>query len=101
MAKTKKATNNVATKKVVTKVLKTNKHLKVKSHLETHKSITSLEAIDKYGATRLSAIIFNLKKKSNMDIVTKELMIKDRYGNTCKYAQYILQTKVKQSVSKK
>jgi hypothetical protein len=41
----------------------------VKSHLLTKGNITSWEAIECYNATRLSAIIFNLKKYG-MDITT-------------------------------
>ena len=32
-------------------------------HLQMHKTITTWEAIDKFHATRLSAIIFNLKEE--------------------------------------
>lgn len=38
---------------------------KVLNHLRENGSITSWEAIQQYGATRLSAIIFNLRKKGN------------------------------------
>lgn len=41
----------------------------VKNHLLTKGNITSWEAIQKYNATRLSAIIFNLKR-NGMDITT-------------------------------
>ena len=41
----------------------------IKSHLLTKGNITSWEAIQKYNATRLSAIIFNLKR-NGMDITT-------------------------------
>lgn len=40
----------------------TNKTIKVLEHLQKFGSITSLEAIDLYGATRLSAIIFQFAK---------------------------------------
>ncbi|MBK7362776.1 MAG: hypothetical protein IPJ01_10810 [Micavibrio sp.] len=36
---------------------------KVANHLIANKSITSWDAINKFKATRLSAIIFNLKKR--------------------------------------
>lgn len=61
----------------------------VKAHLLKHKSITSLEAIEKYSATRLSAIIFTLRKKG-FSIVTKDVTIKDRFGNNCIYGKYVL-----------
>ena len=41
----------------------------IKSHLYEKGSITSLDAINLYNATRLSAVIFNLKK-SGLDIST-------------------------------
>ena len=41
----------------------------IKSHLYTVGNISSLEAIDLYNATRLSAVIFTLKK-SGLDIST-------------------------------
>jgi hypothetical protein len=40
----------------------------VKKHLQKKGSITSWDAIIKYQATRLSAIIFNLKNKHGMII---------------------------------
>jgi len=45
----------------------------VREHLETHGSITSLEAINKYLITRLSAHILNLRQEG-MDIETRKIM---------------------------
>lgn len=42
----------------------TNKTQKVLEHLQRQGSITSLEAIELYGATRLSGIIYNLKRNT-------------------------------------
>lgn len=61
----------------------------VLNHMRTHGSITSLEAIEKYGATRLSGLIFKLKKKGYC-IITEMHPGKNRYGGTCTYAKYIL-----------
>lgn len=58
-------------------------------HLCKHKSITSLEAIDNYGATRLSSIIFKLRKKG-YNIITEHVEYIDRYGNKTYYGKYIL-----------
>ena len=67
----------------------TNKTNEVLKHLQTHGSITSMEAIDLFGATRLSAIIFNLRNKGyNISSVDKSM--KDRYGHTVHYAEYTL-----------
>ena len=57
--------------------------------LKTHASISSMEAIQSFGATRLSAIIFNLRKKGyNIETVTCEGT--DRFGNKVTFARYYL-----------
>ena len=63
-----------------------NKHQKVLEHLKEYGSITSWEAIEKYSATRLASIIFNLRKKYDIDTIMCEFT--DRYGNTSQYALY-------------
>lgn len=68
--------------------MRETKHNQVRQHLLSHGHITSWEAIQIYGATRLSAIIFNLRKEG-YDIETREELAKDRNGNTCRYANYI------------
>ena len=65
----------------------TNKTKKVLEHLQKHGNITSWEAITKYGATRLSAIIFNLRK--NYVIATDIQSEIDRYGNNTRFAKYV------------
>lgn len=61
----------------------------VMQHLRGGKTITSLEAINLYSATRLSAIIFCLRNKGH-NIVTIPITILDKYGNNCHYAEYKL-----------
>lgn len=57
--------------------------------LKTYASISSMEAINNFGATRLSAIIFNLRKKGyNIETVTCEGT--DRFGNKMQFARYYL-----------
>lgn len=68
---------------------KITKQEQVKQHLLKHGKITSLDAINKYNATRLSAIIFNLRK-DNYDITTTPIKIKDCNGNNCTYGLYTL-----------
>lgn len=65
-----------------------NKHKEVLNYLKEHGTITSWEAIEKFGATRLSSIIFNLRKKHEIDTIMQETT--DRYGNHCQYAMYKL-----------
>ena len=68
-----------------------NKTKAVMQHLLENGSITSWEAIKEYGATRLSAIIFNLRHKYNMNIVNEEVEFTDRYGSKSSFAKYILE----------
>ena len=57
-------------------------------HLKTYGSITSYEAIREYGATRLSAIIFN-HRKEGYDIDSLPLTKKTRFGRNTTIAKYI------------
>lgn len=58
-------------------------------HMKVHGSITSMEAIDNFGATRLSDVILRLKKQGHC-IETEMHTGKNRYGGTCNYARYVL-----------
>ena len=64
----------------------------VLSHLISKGSITSLEAINEYGATRLADIIFRLRKQG-YDIKTITCTGKTRFGTVCNYAKYVLENK--------
>lgn len=66
-----------------------NKSKMVLDWLKTHAGITSMEAFENFGATRLSAIIFNLRN-SGYDIETVMVSGKDRFGNRTRYARYYL-----------
>ncbi len=57
-------------------------------HLKENGSITSIEAIDAYGATRLSAIIFVLRRRGH-DIETVMVGGMDRFGHAINYAKYV------------
>lgn len=59
-------------------------------HLQEQGNITSWEAIKEYGATRLSAIIFNLRHKYGMNIISEPYEFVDRFGNKSSYAKYVL-----------
>jgi hypothetical protein len=69
--------------------LKQTKIQQVLKHLQTQKSITQLEAVKLYGAYRLSSIIFNLRERG-YNIATITETKKDRNGNTCNFARYVL-----------
>ena len=65
------------------------KKQQVLNHLRVFGFITSWQAIERYGATRLAAIIFKLRDEGH-DIKSHILTIKDRNGNTTSYTNYEL-----------
>lgn len=64
----------------------------IMEHLQTYGSITSMEAFEKYGATRLSAIIFDFRKMG-YDIETHSIKAYNRFGEACTYAKYVMGSK--------
>lgn len=69
------------------KGMKTQKEA-VANHLKNHKNgITSKDAFERYGITRLSAIIFDLRR-DGWAISTISESMKNRYGHTTVYARY-------------
>tara|TARA_Y100000389_G_C17465522_1_gene525150 strand:- start:1186 stop:1479 length:294 start_codon:yes stop_codon:yes gene_type:complete len=64
-----------------------NQKTSVMWHLLDKQTITSWEAIKEYGATRLSAIIFNLREE-NYNIVTIPNKRTNRFGRTINIAKY-------------
>lgn len=85
MAQKPKA-ENPSTKMQTNKITKANQ---VKSYLIKKRQITSWDAITMFKATRLSAIIFNLRK-SGYKITTTPLTSKDANGNSVTFAKYLL-----------
>lgn len=69
--------------------MRVTKTEKVLNHLQMYGDITSWEAIQLYGVTRLSAIIFNLRKKG-YDIESIPHEFTDRYGDKATYVKYQL-----------
>lgn len=68
----------------------TNQKQEVLRHIKKYGSITSMEAFEKYGITRLSAIIYILRREHN--IVTLMRTSVNRYGNEVNFAEYRLWT---------
>lgn len=56
------------------------------------KGITSLRAIEKYGITRLAAVIHELRD-DGIEITTDTVPVKNRYGETRYVANYKLRSK--------
>lgn len=61
----------------------------VLSWLKKGNTITSWEAFERFGATRLSAIIFDLKKDGHKIGGVWEMSV-DRYGNEKRFLRYFL-----------
>lgn len=70
-------------------MIKPSQRSAVLQHLLTYGTITSWEAIREYGATRLSAIIYDLR---DMGYVIGGDMIEDtnRFGNPVRFKKYQL-----------
>ena len=58
-------------------------------YMKDNGSISSMEAFKEFGTTRLSAIIFALRKRG-YEIDTEIWECKNRYGKTVDFAKYIL-----------
>ena len=68
---------------------KTNKTKEVLKHLQTYDCITSMEAIEKFKATRLSDIIYRLRNR-RFKIETIDIPFVDNYGTKSSYGKYVL-----------
>ena len=66
--------------------------VKIRNHLLVYGSITSLEAWQKYGISRLSAVIYKLRYKKDppMEIKTEMVYGRDRYGDPVQYGRYYI-----------
>lgn len=62
---------------------------RVLQYIKDFGSISSMEAFKDLGATRLSAVIFDLRK-AGYPIATKTEKTKNRYGETVYFARYYL-----------
>lgn len=62
-------------------------------YLEEKGSITAYESYAELFITRLSARIFDLKKKYGLEFEEQWVTKKNRYGKTCSFKKYILKDK--------
>ncbi len=62
---------------------------RIEQYLRDRGSITSWEAIREFGITRLSAVIYDLRYKRNLDIETRYETMKNRYGDSVSFARYV------------
>lgn len=64
-------------------------------YLMTHDSITSMQAFEMFGITRISSVIFDLRKAGH-NILTEEIDGENRYGTKVTYGKYSLDASEKQ-----
>lgn len=62
--------------------------MQVYHYLLDGNTITSLEAIRKFGITRLSAVIFNIGKMTGKAPSRRMIPVTNRYGKTVRVAEY-------------
>lgn len=62
---------------------------KVLLYMQKHGSITSLDAFENFGTTRLSAKIYNLRK--TIKIKAERITVKNRFGDNCNVAKYSIE----------
>lgn len=72
-----------------------NQENQVLEFMIKYKGITSMQAFKHLGVTRLSAKIFDLRKKYNIKDVWEESI--NRYGNPVRYKRYIYIGKIKKA----
>ena len=63
---------------------------RILKHLQDFGHITSWQAIEEYGNTRLSATIFNLRQ-DGYNIKSETIYTKNRYGDPTHYTKYTLE----------
>lgn len=62
---------------------------RILEHLKSKGSITSIEAFEKFGATRLSAVVFNLRK-DGFAIKSEKMNGQNRFGEKVNFVRYEL-----------
>ena len=67
----------------------TSQKKEVLKYMITHKGITSFQAFERFGITRLADIIYKLRQ-DGYEIVTEMLTKKNRYGHAVTFARYSL-----------
>jgi hypothetical protein len=75
------------------KALPTNTYtFKVLQWLKGGQPITTWQAIDEFGCTRLADVIYRLRNEYGLSIRDERIPVKNRHGRTVKIARYELIT---------
>jgi hypothetical protein len=80
---------NIVTEDLPTQKIRITKTDLILKHLNEKGSIDSWTAIQQFGATRLSSIIYNLRKRG-YDIISIPNSVLDRNNNVCNFTNYQL-----------
>ena len=59
-------------------------------YLQSHKGITSIQAFEKFGITRLSAVIWTLRHKNKLTIESVDRYSVNKYGENVRFVEYRL-----------
>lgn len=71
--------------------MKSNTYIfQIKRWLESGRSITSKQAIEEFGCTRLAAVISRLRYEYNMPIMAENISVTNRNGRHVEVAKYTL-----------
>tara|TARA_R110001592_G_scaffold38655_1_gene127453 strand:- start:349 stop:591 length:243 start_codon:yes stop_codon:yes gene_type:complete len=65
-----------------------NQQDRVLAYVRTYGSITSLEAIENYGITRLASTIHTMKTKGHVFEHEHEVKVPNRFGEDCRVTRY-------------
>lgn len=68
---------------------KMNQRQRVLAYIKKFGSISSMEAFQDLGTTRLSAVIFDLRKKG-YPIASRTEKVKNRFGETVYFSRYFM-----------
>ena len=77
----------------------TNQKVIIEKWLHDHGSITGKQAMEDCGVYRLSAVIYELRKRG-VDIETNMIDVKNRYGGISRVAQYKIKSHSKNEAEK-
>jgi len=65
-----------------------NQKERVLAFVRSQGSITSLQAIETYGITRLSAVIFNMIEDGHVFEKEQSVKVANRFGEDCRVTRY-------------
>lgn len=74
--------------------MKKTQYNAILEHLKKNGTITSLEAIELYGATRLSGIIYVMRHRDGLNIISEDKKVHTRWGKCVNVAEYRLEDEV-------